>query len=140
MHPNDGRVVSNFVIQALKNDPITIYDDGNQTRSFCYVDYLVTGMVIMMDQDEIVGPVNMGNPAEYSIKELAMMIKEISGSSSDIVYRPLPQDDPVRRKPDITLAKDKLGWEPKVLIRDGLARTIDYFKNILQTKNGGIFV
>jgi UDP-glucuronate decarboxylase len=133
MHPNDGRVVSNFVIQALNNDSITIYGQGNQTRSFCYVDDLVSGMVAMMDQDEIVGPVNMGNPAEYSVMELAMMIKEISGSSSDIVYRPLPQDDPVRRKPDITLAKEKLGWEPKVLIRDGLAKTIDYFQIILRS-------
>jgi UDP-glucuronate decarboxylase len=133
MHPNDGRVVSNFVIQALNNEPITIYGQGNQTRSFCYVDDLVSGMVAMMDQDEIVGPVNMGNPAEYSVMELAMMIKEISGSSSDIVYRPLPQDDPVRRKPDITLAKEKLGWEPKVLIRDGLAKTIDYFQIILRS-------
>jgi UDP-glucuronate decarboxylase len=133
MHPNDGRVVSNFVIQALNNEPITIYGQGNQTRSFCYVDDLVSGMVAMMDQDEIVGPVNMGNPAEYSIKELAMMIKEISGSSSEIVYRPLPEDDPVRRKPDITLAKEKLGWEPKVQIRDGLAKTIDYFQIMLRS-------
>lgn len=133
MHPNDGRVVSNFVVQALKNDPITIYGSGNQTRSFCYVDDLVTGMVAMMDQDEIVGPVNMGNPVEYSIKELALMIKDISGSSSDIVYRPLPQDDPVRRKSDITLAKEKLGWEPKDQIRDGLAKTIEYFQKMIRS-------
>jgi UDP-glucuronate decarboxylase len=140
MHPNDGRVVSNFIIQALRNDPITIYGSGNQTRSFCYVDDLVTGMIAMMEQDEVVGPVNMGNPEEYSIKELAMMIKEISGSSSDIVYRPLPQDDPVRRKPDITLAKEKLGWEPKVQIRDGLAKTIDYFQKILRNESVGFYI
>ena len=131
MHPNDGRVVSNFIVQSLKNEPITIYGTGEQTRSFCYVDDLVTGMIAMMDQEEIVGPVNMGNPGEYSIKDLAMMIKEISGSSSEIVYRSLPHDDPLRRKPDITLAKKKLGWEPMIGIREGLARTIDYFREIV---------
>jgi len=131
MHPNDGRVVSNFVLQALRNEPITIYGTGDQTRSFCYVDDLVTGLIAMMDQDEIVGPVNMGNPAEFTIKELALMIKELAGSSSEIVFRPLPQDDPVRRKPDITLAREKLGWEPKIQIREGLPRTIDYFRNML---------
>ena len=131
MHPDDGRVVSNFVLQALRNEPITIYGSGDQTRSFCYVDDLVTGLIAMMDQDEIVGPVNIGNPAEFTIKELALMIKELSGSSSEIVYRPLPQDDPVRRRPDITLARERLGWEPKIQIRDGLPRTIDYFRNML---------
>ena len=131
MHPNDGRVVSNFIVQSLKNEPITIYGTGEQTRSFCYVDDLVTGMIAMMDQEEIVGPVNMGNPGEYSIKDLAMMIKEISGSSSEIVYRSLPHDDPLRRKPDITLAKKKLGWEPMIGIREGLERTIDYFREIV---------
>jgi len=131
MHPNDGRVVSNFVLQALRNDPITIYGSGDQTRSFCYVDDLVTGLIAMMDQDEIIGPVNMGNPGEYSIKELAMMVREISGSSSEIVFRSLPQDDPVRRKPDVTLAKEKLGWEPKVPVREGLIRTIGYFRQML---------
>jgi UDP-glucuronate decarboxylase len=131
MHPNDGRVVSNFVIQALKNEPITIYGSGTQSRSFCFVDDLVTGLIAMMDQDEIVGPVNIGNPAEYTIKELAQMIRELAGSSSEIVYRPLPQDDPVRRKPDITLAREKLGWEPKVPIREGLMRAIEYFRSIL---------
>jgi len=130
MHPNDGRVVSNFVLQALRNEPITIYGSGNQTRSFCYVDDLVTGLIAMMDQDEIVGPVNLGNPGEYSIKDLAMMVREISGSSSEIVFRPLPQDDPVRRKPDVTLAKEKLGWEPKVPVREGLIRTIGYFREM----------
>ena len=132
MHPNDGRVVSNFVLQALRNEPITLYGTGNQTRSFCYVDDTVTGLIAMMDQDEIIGPVNLGNPGEYSIKELAMMIKEISGSSSEIVFRPLPEDDPVRRKPDITLAKQKLGWEPTVPIREGLERTIRYFRETLE--------
>jgi len=131
MHPNDGRVVSNFIIQALKNEPITIYGSGDQTRSFCYVDDLVTAMIAMMDQEEMVGPVNLGNPAENTIKELALMIREIAGSSSDIVYRPLPQDDPVRRRPDIALAKKKLGWEPTVPVRDGLARTIAYFREIM---------
>ena len=131
MHPNDGRVVSNFVLQALKNEPMTINGSGDQTRSFCYVDDLVTGLIAMMDQDEIVGPVNIGNPAEYTIKELALMIKELAGSASEIVYRPLPQDDPVRRKPDIALAREKLGWEPKVHIREGLMRTIEYFRSIL---------
>jgi len=131
MHPNDGRVVSNFVIQALRNEPLTIYGSGDQTRSFCYVDDLVTGLIAMMDQDEIVGPVNIGNPAEYTIKELALMIKELAGSSSEIVYHPLPQDDPVRRRPDIALAREKLRWEPKVPIREGLIRTIEYFRSVL---------
>jgi len=131
MHPDDGRVVSNFVLQALRNEPITIYGTGDQTRSFCYVDDLVAGLIAMMDQDEIVGPVNIGNPAEFTIKELALMIKELAHSSSEIVFRPLPQDDPVRRKPDITLAREKLGWEPKIQIREGLPRTIDYFRNML---------
>jgi len=130
MHPNDGRVVSNFIVQGLKNDPITIYGTGEQTRSFCYVDDLVTGMISMMDQEELVGPVNLGNPGEYSIRQLAEMIREISGSSSEIVFRPLPQDDPFRRRPDIALAKKALGWEPVVPLREGLARTIDYFREI----------
>jgi UDP-glucuronate decarboxylase len=137
MHPNDGRVVSNFIIQALKNEPITIYGSGNQTRSFCYVDDLVTAMIAMMDQDGMVGPVNLGNPAENTIKELALMIKELASSSSEVVYRPLPQDDPVRRRPDITLAKRKLGWEPKVPVRDGLARTIAYFREMTQPQKQG---
>ncbi|MGB3097399.1 MAG: UDP-glucuronic acid decarboxylase family protein [Candidatus Deferrimicrobiaceae bacterium] len=131
MHPNDGRVVSNFIVQALRKEPITIYGSGNQTRSFCYVDDLVTGLVSMMDQNDIVGPINMGNPAEYSIKDLARMIKELSGSSSEIVFMPLPQDDPVRRRPDITLAKEKLGWDPKVPIHEGIVRAIGYFRETL---------
>ncbi len=128
MHPNDGRVVSNFIVQALKNEPITIYGTGEQTRSFCYVDDLVTGLIAMMDQEELVGPVNLGNPGECSIGRLAEMIRELSGSSSEMVFRPLPQDDPLRRRPDISLAKRALGWEPVVSIRDGLAPTIDYFR------------
>jgi len=131
MHPNDGRVVSNFVLQALRNDPITIYGSGSQTRSFCYVDDLVSGLIAMMDQDDIVGPVNLGNPEEYSIKDLAMMIRERAESSSEIVYNPLPQDDPVRRKPDITLAREKLGWDPRFSIREGLLQTIEYFRKTI---------
>jgi UDP-glucuronate decarboxylase len=128
---NDGRVVSNFVLQALRNDPITIYGSGHQTRSFCYVDDLVSGLIAMMDQDDIVGPVNLGNPEEYSIKDLAMMIRELAESSSEIVYNPLPQDDPVRRKPDITLARKKLGWDPKFSNREGLLQTIEYFRKTI---------
>jgi len=131
MHPNDGRVVSNFVLQALRNDPITIYGSGHQTRSFCYVDDLVSGLIAMMDQDDIVGPVNLGNPEEHSIKDFAMMIRELAESSSEIVYNPLPQDDPVRRKPDITLAREKLGWDPKIPIREGLLQTIEYFRKTI---------
>ncbi len=128
MHPNDGRVVSNFVVAALKGEPIALYGSGEQTRSFCYVDDLVTGMVAMMEQDAIVGPVNLGNPGEFTIRELAEMVIELTGSKSGIVFKPLPQDDPVRRRPDITLAKEKLGWDPAIAIREGLARTIDYFR------------
>ena len=135
MHPNDGRVVSKFIVQAIRNEPITVFGSGNQTRSFCYVDDLVSGMTAMMDQDGFVGPVNLGNPGEYTIKELAVMIKELSGSSSEVVYRPLPEDDPVRRKPDITLAREKLGWEPKVQIREGLVRTIEYFRKVLPDRD-----
>jgi len=131
MHPNDGRVVSNFILQALRGEPITIFGTGNQTRSFCYVDDLVTGMIAMMDQDEMVGPVNMGNPEEFTILDLATMVKELTGSNAEIVFRPLPQDDPVRRCPDITLAKRKLGWEPKVPTREGLSKTIAYFRELM---------
>jgi len=134
MHPNDGRVVSNFIIQALKGEPITIYGSGSQTRSFCYVDDLVKGMMAMMDQDDLVGPVNLGNPGEFTILELATMVKELTGSKSEIVFHPLPQDDPVRRKPDITVAKTKLGWEPVVPLREGLVKTIAYFREQLATE------
>ena len=136
MHPNDGRVVSNFVVSALKGEPISIYGTGDQTRSFCYVDDLVEGMIRMMDQDEMTGPVNLGNPGEFSILELATMVKELTSSGSEVVFHPLPQDDPVRRKPDISLAREKLGWAPAVSLRDGLIRTIAYFRELLEAEAG----
>lgn len=132
MHPNDGRVVSNFIVQALKNQDITIYGDGSQTRSFQYVDDLIEGMIKMMNQDGFIGPVNIGNPVEFTIKELAeMVLKFIPESTSKIIYKDLPQDDPRQRKPDITLAKEKLHWEPEIKLEDGLQKTIDYFKHKL---------
>jgi UDP-glucuronate decarboxylase len=130
MHPNDGRVVSNFIIQALSNKDITIYGDGSQTRSFCFVDDLVGGLMLMMNgPDEFVGPVNMGNPEETSILDLAKAVIRMTGSHSKIVFQPLPKDDPTRRCPDIKLAKKKLNWEPKISLEEGLAKTIDYFRN-----------
>jgi len=134
MHPNDGRVVSNFIVQALKNNDITIYGDGSQTRSFQYVDDLIEGMMRMMKTgDEITGPVNIGNPREFTILELAERIIELTGSSSKIVYRELPLDDPAQRQPDISLAQKVLdGWIPKVNLEDGLIRTIEYFRNTIQ--------
>ena len=133
MHPNDGRVVSNFIMQALKGNGITIYGDGSQTRSFCYVDDMIEGMVRLMDSsDSFTGPVNMGNPTEFSILELAKKIIDITGSKSKIIYEKLPLDDPKQRKPDITLAKKELGWVPKVEIEEGLTKTIKYFENILK--------
>jgi UDP-glucuronate decarboxylase len=137
MHPNDGRVVSNFIVQALKGEPITLYGTGGQSRSFCYVDDLVTGMIAMMDQDELVGPVNLGNPVEFTILELATMVKELTGSTSGIVFQPLPQDDPVRRCPDITVAKARLHWEPGIPLRDGLTRTVAYFRELLAAGYSG---
>ena len=131
MHPNDGRVVSNFIVQALKGEPITLYGTGSQSRSFCYVDDLVTGMVAMMDQDELVGPVNLGNPGEFTIRELAEKVIDLTGSKSKMIRKPLPADDPMQRKPDITLAKAKLHWEPTIPLREGLIRTIDYFRSHL---------
>jgi UDP-glucuronate decarboxylase len=134
MHPNDGRVVSNFIMQALQNKDITIYGDGLQTRSFQYVDDLVEGMVRLMNSpDDFIGPVNVGNPGEYTILQLAQKIIELTGSSSKLVYMPLPQDDPIQRKPDISLAKEKLKWEPKVPLNEGLGKTISYFKNLLNS-------
>lgn len=130
MQPDDGRVVSNFILQALKNEPITVYGDGKQTRSFQFVDDLVDGMVRMMEQDDFSGPVNIGNPAEYTIVELAEKIIALTGSGSEIVYKPLPQDDPKRRRPDITLAREQLGWEPKVPVETGLEKTIAYFRRL----------
>lgn len=130
MHPNDGRVVSNFIVQALKGDDITIYGDGQQTRSFCYIDNLVDGLIKLMDSgDEVTGPVNLGNPNEFTIKELAEKVIEMTGSKSKINYLPLPQDDPQQRKPDISLAKDALGWEPDIQLQSGLVKTIEYFRN-----------
>ncbi len=131
MHPNDGRVISNFIVQALKNDDITIYGDGMQTRSFQYVDDLVEGMVRMMaSRDEFSGPVNIGNPNEFTILELASKIISQTGSRSKIVHKPLPPDDPMQRQPDISLAKKELNWSPKVPLEEGLKRTIDYFRTI----------
>jgi len=129
---NDGRVVSNFIVQALKEKPITVYGDGTQTRSFCYVSDLVEGMIRMMNQDAFIGPVNLGNPDEYTILEFAKKIKEFTGTKSKIVFKPLPQDDPMQRRPDITLAKKKLKWQPKVGVGEGLAETVEYFKGRLQ--------
>ena len=131
MHPFDGRVVSNFIRQALANQDITIYGDGDQTRSFCYCDDLVEGLIRMMDSpSDFVGPVNLGNPDEFSIKELAELAIELTGSKSKLVFEELPADDPVRRRPDITLAKTRLDWQPTVPLREGLAKTIEWFKTI----------
>jgi UDP-glucuronate decarboxylase len=132
MHLNDGRVVSNFMIQALKGEDITVYGDGTQTRSFCYVDDMVDGLVRLMNTpDDFTGPVNLGNPSEISILELAEKVLKITKSRSKIVFKPLPQDDPVRRCPDITQAKEKLGWKPKTNLEEGLKKTVEYFKKVL---------
>ena len=128
MTANDGRVVSNFIVQALKGEDLTIYGDGTQTRSFCYVDDLIDGIVRMMNNDDFIGPVNLGNPGEFTMLELAELVLKLTGSKSKIVYRPLPQDDPTQRCPVIDLAKEKLGWQPKIKLEDGLKLTIDYFK------------
>jgi len=136
MHPFDGRVVTNFIVQALKDQDITIYGEGTQTRSFCYVDDLINGIIAMMnhepegDQPAFTGPVNLGNPGEFTIKELAERVIEMTGSKSRLVHLPLPKDDPTQRKPDNTLAREKLGWEPKVRLEDGLAKTIEYFRQL----------
>src|SRR3989440_9515346 len=133
MHPADGRVVSNFVIQALRNENITLYGEGQQTRSFCYVDDLVEGLMRLMETpDNVTGPVNLGNPIEVTIRQLAELVIEVTGSSSKIKSQPLPQDDPKQRRPDISLAKDLLAWEPNVQLRDGLKKTIAYFEKLLQ--------
>ncbi|HNY59183.1 MAG TPA: SDR family oxidoreductase [Bacteroidales bacterium] len=132
MHPNDGRVVSNFIMQALQNKEITIYGNGQQTRSFCYVDDMVTGMINMMDTDDkITGPINIGNPEEFTIHQLAETVIRMTGSKSKIVYHPLPSDDPLQRKPDISKARQLLGWEPKIKLEEGLMKTIEYFRNLL---------
>jgi len=133
MHPNDGRVVSNFIVQALKNEDITVYGEGNQTRSFCYVDDMIKGLLRFMNSpDDFIGPVNLGNLEETSILELAETIIKLTDSRSVIISKPLPQDDPLQRKPDISLAKERLGWEPETEMEDGLKKTIKYFKNISQ--------
>ena len=133
MHPNDGRVVSNFIVQALKNQPITVYGDGSQTRSFCYVDDLIEGLVLLMNTgDDFTGPVNLGNPVEFTILQLAEKVIGMTGSRSEIIVKTLPQDDPRRRQPDIALAKKQLGWEPKVRLEEGLAHTIAYFDTLLK--------
>ncbi|MGK5003151.1 UDP-glucuronic acid decarboxylase family protein [Janthinobacterium sp. LB2P70] len=131
MHPNDGRVVSNFIVQALRGDPITLYGDGQQTRSFCYVDDLIEGMVRMMNQTKEIGPMNLGNPAEFTIRELAELVLRLTESKSELVFRPLPADDPVRRQPDIAKARAALEWEPTVSLHDGLKETIAYFKKVI---------
>jgi len=132
MHPADGRVVSNFIMQALRGEAITLYGDGSQTRSFCYVDDLITGLVSLMETGpEVTGPINIGNPAEFTIRELAELCREKTGSESELVHRPLPQDDPRQRRPDISLAKTVLDWSPEVALSDGLDRTIDYFKKLM---------
>lgn len=136
MHPNDGRVVSNFIVQALQGRDLTVYGDGTQTRSFCFVSDLVEGMIRLMESDdEIMGPVNLGNPGEFTMLELAEKVIEMTGSASRIIHKPLPQDDPQRRRPDITQAKEKLDWEPVVKLDDGLMPTIEYFRNELQSND-----
>lgn len=132
MHPNDGRVVSNFIVQALKNENITIYGNGSQTRSFCYVDDLLEGMVRLMNTgDEFIGPINVGNPGEFTILELAEKVIRLTGSHSRLIFMPLPEDDPMQRQPDITLAKKILGWEPKITLEEGLQKTISYFRTVV---------
>ncbi|MEG0880489.1 MAG: UDP-glucuronic acid decarboxylase family protein [Janthinobacterium sp.] len=131
MHPNDGRVVSNFIVQALRGEPITLYGDGQQTRSFCYVDDLIEGMVRMMNQTQEIGPMNLGNPTEFTIRELAELVLRLTESKSELVFRSLPADDPVRRQPDIAKARAALEWEPTVSLHDGLKETIAYFKKVI---------
>ena len=137
MHPNDGRVVSNFIVQALRNLPLTLYGDGSQTRSFCYVEDLVEGLVRLMNTpDDVTGPINLGNPQELTVRELAETIVDVTGSGSKIISKPLPSDDPVRRKPDISLAQQQLKWEPEYTLHAGLAPTIAYFEELLQNEGG----
>ena len=132
MHPNDGRVISNFIVQALMGRDITIYGDGSQTRSFCYVDDMINGIIAMMNtNNDFIGPVNLGNPVEFTILKLAEKIKELVNSESKIVFKPLPEDDPVRRRPDITLAREKLDWQPSMPLEQGLKKTIQYFEKVL---------
>ena len=133
MNTNDGRVVSNFIVQALRGEDITIFGDGMQTRSFCYVDDLIDGMIRFMNsKEEFIGPVNIGNPSEFTMLELAEKIVSLTGSKSRLIFKPLPEDDPMQRQPDISLAKRELGWEPKIDLEEGLKRTIDYFKRVIK--------
>jgi UDP-glucuronate decarboxylase len=133
MHPNDGRVVSNFIVQALKSEPITIYGEGSQTRSFCYVDDLIEGLIRLMNtSDDVTGPINLGNPVEFTMLELAGKIIDLTGSGSRLMHKPLPMDDPRQRKPDIRLARNALQWEPAVRLEQGLKKTIDYFEQLLK--------
>lgn len=135
MLPNDGRVVSNFIVQALQGESLTIYGNGTQTRSFCYVDDLIDGILAFMDtRDDLTGPINLGNPAEYSMLQLAELIIEIVGSSSDVIFKPLPQDDPKQRRPDITLARSELRWQPKVALKEGLEKTVEYFEAMIASR------
>jgi nucleoside-diphosphate-sugar epimerase len=136
MRPNDGRVVSNLLVQALKGKPLTIYGDGSQTRSFCYVDDEVRGFLALLDSD-LVGPVNIGNPNEFTIKELAELVLEVTNSTSEIVYEPLPQDDPTQRRPDITLARTRLAWEPQIQLLEGLTRTAEWFASQISREGEG---
>ena len=134
MHPNDGRVVSNFIVQALRGQPITIYGEGQQTRSFCYVDDLIEGFLrLMATEPGFTGPVNLGNPGEFTIRQLAEQVIELTGSASKLEFHPLPSDDPTQRRPDISIAQEKLGWQPKVALREGLQQTIAYFDKLLST-------
>jgi dTDP-glucose 4,6-dehydratase len=130
MRLEDGRVVSNLLVQALRGDPLTLYGDGSQTRSFCYVDDTTRGLLALLDHD-VIGPVNIGNPNEFTVRELAEVVKELTGSASEIVFEPLPEDDPTQRQPDISLAASALGWAPEIELRDGLARTADWFRSRL---------
>ena len=133
MHPNDGRVVSNFIVQALRNEPITLYGDGTQTRSFCYVDDLIDGFLRLMSMPEdFTGPVNLGNPCEFSMIELANKVRELTGSRSELIYKPLPTDDPKQRQPDITIARERLAWEPNINLDAGLTATVGYFEKLLK--------
>lgn len=132
MHPDDGRVISNFIVQALRGEALTVYGEGQQTRSFCYVDDLIQGLIALMQSaDDVVGPINIGNPGEYTILEVAEMVLKLVGGRSTIVFKPLPQDDPTQRRPDITLARQTLGWEPTVTLAEGLERTVAYFRALL---------